>query len=174
MGTSTAMVHVHVHVTALWCVTAAPPSYIMLSYLRWSYYLLPSQMHMLTAVFFKDCLQDALFFSLKYAVVRVQPGVWVRLECAWSCGVMVSTWDSESQDPSSNLGRTFTTFSFSFAQSNLSDACLLLLVTLTCTLGSGTVRYSHGIRCHGTNLARTMWLSGTSGVPYTLAKLFSH
>ena len=33
----------------------------------------------------------------------------------WSCGVMVSTWDSESQDPSSNLGRTLFFFFSSFS-----------------------------------------------------------
>lgn len=32
--------------------------------------------------------------------------VWQVVLQWWFCGVTVSTWDSESQDPSSNLGRT--------------------------------------------------------------------
>ena len=40
--------------------------------------------------------------------------MWSATFSVWSCGVMVSTWDSESQDPSSNLGRTFFFFFFSF------------------------------------------------------------
>ncbi len=34
-------------------------------------------------------------------------GLWCIYKYSWSCGVTVSTWDSESQDPSSNLGKTF-------------------------------------------------------------------
>ncbi len=42
--------------------------------------------------------------------------LWLKSGCerslihARSCGVTVSTWDSESQDPSSNLGKTFLFF----------------------------------------------------------------
>ena len=36
---------------------------------------------------------------------KVRPSI-----AKWFCGVMVSTLDSESNDPSSNLGRTFSGF----------------------------------------------------------------
>ena len=35
-----------------------------------------------------------------------------EMSVMWSGGVTVSTWDFESQDPSSNLGRTYECFFF--------------------------------------------------------------
>ena len=46
-------------------------------------------------------------------------------KCAWSCGVMVSTLDFESKDPSSSLGRTSLFFSFSPLNSRVWTYCFL-------------------------------------------------
>ena len=41
-----------------------------------------------------------------YCVVRSIYTIIAAIDCVWSCGVMVSTLDFESKDPSSSLGRT--------------------------------------------------------------------
>ena len=51
-----------------------------------------------------------IYYALRFSfqsrqITRPRP-------CKWPCGVMVSTLDSESSDPSSNLGRTYSTFFF--------------------------------------------------------------
>ena len=57
-----------------------------------------------TAWAYHNEMEDATVPEVKY--------IYVLHFVSWSDGVMVSTWDSESQDPSSNLGRTFFFFFF--------------------------------------------------------------
>ena len=57
-----------------------------------------------TAWAYHNEMEDATVPEVKY--------IYVFQIVSWSDGVMVSTWDSESQDPSSNLGRTFFFFFF--------------------------------------------------------------
>ena len=49
-------------------------------------------------------------FFLFRLLARETSRVYVSYQHKWPCGVMVSTLDSESSDPSSNLGRTSIVF----------------------------------------------------------------